>query len=134
MSEENDNGVSKAGKWIKVAVGIFTIIAIISGGVWKLTDTFAFKEEVDKQSVLAEEQTVKTFQGVQEQIMKFDYRTDIKFYDRELENLNKQLVEVERKLAFNPNDVDLKANKTSILDSIDKITQKRKDLFNKLME
>ncbi len=133
MTEENDNGVSKAGKWIKVAVGIFTIIAIISGGVWKLTDTFAFKEEVDKQFVLAEEQTVKTFQGVQEQIMKFDYRTDIKFYDRELENLNKQLVEVERKLAFNPNDVDLKANKTSILDSIDKVTQKRKDLFNKLM-
>jgi hypothetical protein len=133
MTEENGNGVSKVGKWVKVAVGILTVIAIISGGVWKLTDTFAFKAEVDKQFLLAEEQTVKTFQGVQEQLMKFDYRTDIKFYDRELENLNKQLVEVERKLAFNPNDADLKANKTSILDSIDKITQKRKDLFNKLM-
>ena len=134
MTEENDNGVSKAGKWVKLAVGVLTVIAIISGSVWKLTDTFAFKEEVDKQFLLAEEQTVKTFQGVQEQLMKFDYRTDIKFYDRELENLNKQLIEVERKLAFDSNDVDLKDNKISILDSIYKVTQKRKDLFNKLME
>lgn len=127
---ENENDVNRFGKWVKLAVGILTMVAIIGAGIFTMTSTFAFKEDVTKQFLLAEEQTVKTFDQVQKQFIKFGNRQDIKLYTRELENLNEKLLDTERELVGNPDDFVLKSKKMYILERKNKI----QDKLDKLME
>lgn len=117
MSEENgngDNNVSKAGKWVKLAVGILTVIAIISGGVWKLTDTFAFKEDVKAVEVEAEEgrqllaeKSVETFNMFQKTYRNDRRNDNIRFYTLELQESHRRENYINDALRKNPADINL---------------------------
>lgn len=117
MSNGNGNDVSKWTKWIKLVVGILTVFTLVGGVVWGMTTTFAKKDYVDAQFTLAQRETVKTFQQVQKQFERFGKQQDIKFYQRELRDLNSQHISVEKQLGAHPNNLVLQDERQRIVDS-----------------
>lgn len=135
MSQDNGNdtggnNTKKIGAWVKLAASIITLILLIGGVIWGMDNTFAKKKEVAEKFVLAEEQTVKTFQAVQIQIQQITKQQDIKFYQRELKHLNEEHIKYEKLINKYPDNNVLKEERSRIVESKKKIQQK----LDKLME
>lgn len=128
MGNGNDNDISKWTKWVKLAVGILTVFTLVGGVVWGMTTTFAKKEYVDAQFSLAQRETVKTFDQVQKQFERFGKQQDIKFYQRELRDLNSQHISIEKQLGTQPNNPVLQDERQRIIDS-KKLMQQELDIL-----
>jgi len=85
MGDENNNGVSKVKKWITLAVGVVTLIAIISGGIWTMTNTFAMKTEVVKVKEEVEENINLIAQNILQTIQQDRVKSGVMFWQQQLE-------------------------------------------------
>jgi len=117
MSNGNGNDVNRWTKWLKLAAYLLTVVAFVGSAVWKADSTYAKKEYVKEQFEVAQNQTVKTFEQVQKQFERFGVQQDIKFYQRELRDLNNQHITIERRLSSQPNNSVLKDERRRIIDN-----------------
>ncbi len=117
MSNGNGNDVSKFTKWVKLISYIVTVVAVVGGVMWGMETRYAKAEAVKEQLLLVQSQTVKTFQKVQQQFERFGKQQDIKFYQRELRDLNNQHISIEKRLATQPNNPLLKEERNRVIES-----------------
>ena len=113
--DEESNDVSKAGKWVKLAVGIVTLIVLVGGVVWGMTATFAMKPEIvavkvesEKARQLIAEKSVETFKIFQRSYQNDQIKSNIRYYNQQIEDSHRRERCVREDLSRKPNDQTLR--------------------------
>ncbi len=91
--EDCSPAVQKMNPWIKLAVGILTLVVLIGGVLWGMTATFAMKPEViavrvetKKEIEMVAQKSVETFNIFQRSYQNNERMKEIKSYTRFIEN------------------------------------------------
>jgi uncharacterized protein HemX len=128
MSNGNGNNVSKFTKWVKLVSYVVAVVVGIGGFMWAMETRYAKAEAVKEQFVANQIEIVQTFQLMQKQIEQSSKQQDakvnqiikqrdIRFYQRELRDLNAQHITIEKKLGAHPNNLVLQDERRRIIDS-----------------
>lgn len=134
---DDDNGndtpkvIKKISPWLKIVAVLVTICVAVGGVVFSMEERYSKQVDVAKSFLLAEEQTVKTFNQVQMQFKQFSKQQDIKFYQRELRELNDRHILIEREIAKHPNNSVLKEERTRITSNKTTMRQKLDELMER---
>lgn len=107
--------IKKINPWLKLAIGIITLVALISGGIWTMTSTFAMKPEVRavETKVVKIKEEVKedinlVAQNLLQTIQQDRVKSGIRFWQQQLESSHDKERELRNKLQSKPNDSYLK--------------------------
>lgn len=117
--EDAPSAFSKLNPWLKFALLLLTIAALIGGGIWQLNTTYASKESLkDEVSHAAEarqllaEESVKTFKLFRDQMVKDQKSTALKIqlerYQELLNNSYNEAIAITNQLSKDPNNQYLK--------------------------
>lgn len=106
--------VKKINLWVKLAVGILTLIFLIGGVIWGMTNTFAMKPEViavkvesEKARQLIAEKAVETFEIFQRSYQNDRIKGNIIDYNQQIEDSRRRERYIREDLQRKPNNAVL---------------------------
>lgn len=135
--DEEGNDVSKASKWVRLAVGIVTLTVLVGGIIWGMTATFAMKPEVKavETKVMVVKEEIKedidlVAQSILQTIQQDRTKSGIRFWQQQLELSYDRERRIQNELRKIPNDVYLQSE----LKDEQRKQQQYKQKLNKLLE